>query len=120
MTRMLLADDHIELRSALRLMLQLMFGIQEIFEADDMEHVLALVEDAPPDCVILDWELPGHPALERVSILRRMRPGLKVIAVSTHAEVEQAAVEAGADAFISKANPPDRVMEVIRQTIFAG
>ncbi len=117
MTGILLADDNLGLRSALRLLLQTQLGLEIIDEARDMEHVLALVEDAGPACVILDWELPGRPTRERVAILRMLLPGLKVIALSTRPEAEQDALAEGVDAFISKTNPPDQMVEIIRKII---
>ena len=80
--RILLADDNIDLRSALRLLLETRLNFELIVEARDMEHVLAQVEDSLPDCIILDWKLPGRPTRERVSVLRTLVPGLKVIAFS--------------------------------------
>jgi two-component system, NarL family, response regulator DesR len=117
MTGILLADDNLGLRSALSLLLQTRLGFQTIHQAGNMEHVLALVEDAPLDCVILDWELPGRPTRERVSILRTLVPGLKVIALSARPEAEAEAQAEGADAFISKTKPPDQMLEIIQKII---
>jgi len=117
MTRILLADDNAELRSALRLMMQTRIGIQAIDEARDMEHVLALVEDASPDCVILDWELPGRPTRERVAVLRTLAPNLKVIALSARPEHQQETMAEGVNAFISKISPPEELTEAIRKIL---
>jgi two-component system, NarL family, invasion response regulator UvrY len=120
MAGILLADDNLGLRSALCLLLQTRLDFQTINQAHDMEHVLAIVEDTTPDCVILDWELPGRPTRERVAVLRTLSPGLKVIALSARPESEQGALSAGADAFISKSNPPDQMLEIIQQVIAQG
>lgn len=117
MTGILLADDNLGLRSALRLLLETRLGFRVIHEARDMEHVLALVEDAHPDCVILDWELPGRPTRERVPILRTLHPGLKLIAISARPESGPEALAEGANAFISKTDPPDRMLEIIQNII---
>jgi DNA-binding NarL/FixJ family response regulator len=117
MTHVLLADDNFELRFALRLILNTRLGLQDIYEARDMEHVLALVEDASPDCVILDWELPGRPTRERVAILRTLAPALKVIALSARPESKQAALAEDANAFISKTDQPDQMVEIIQKVI---
>jgi DNA-binding NarL/FixJ family response regulator len=74
MKRVLLADDNPGLRSALRLLLETRLEFELIVEARDMEHVLAQVEDSRPDFIILDWELPGRPTRERVSVLRTLVP----------------------------------------------
>src|SRR5512138_824105 len=98
MQRILLADDNPGLRSALRLLLVTRLQFELVVEARDMEHVLAQVEDARPDYILLDWELPGRPTRARVSVLRTLVPHLKVIALSARAEVEAAAFAEGAEA----------------------
>jgi DNA-binding NarL/FixJ family response regulator len=111
----LLADDNPNLCSALRLLLETRLKLVLIVEARDMEHVLAQVEDARPDCVILDWELPGRPTRERVSVLRALVPGLKVIALSARPESKQAALAEGAEAFVSKADSPLVILDKIQR-----
>ncbi len=120
MQQILLADDNSESRSALRLMLHTHLGIQSMTEARDMEHVWAIVEDAPPDCVILDWELPGRPARGRVSVLKLLAPKLKIIAISARPEASQEAWLEEVDAFISKTEPPDQMIETIREILAAS
>lgn len=119
MKRILLADDNPGLRSALRLLLETRLELELIVEARDMEHVLAQVEDARPDCVILDWELPGRPTRERVAVLRALVPRLKVIALSTRPESRQEALSEGVEAFIAKNEAPMTILEKI-QTIYQG
>ena len=115
MERILLADDNPNLRSALRLLLETRLKLVLIVEARDMEHVLAQVEDARPDCVILDWELPGRPTRERVSVLRALVPSLKVIALSARPESKQTALAEGAEAFVSKADSPLVILDKIQR-----
>jgi DNA-binding NarL/FixJ family response regulator len=115
MKKILLADDNTDLRSALRLMLETRLGFEVITEARDMEHVLAQVEDSRPDCIILDWELPGRPTRERVTVLRALVSGLKVIALSARPESKTEADSENVDAFLCKTEPPEQIMEVIRK-----
>ena len=86
MKQILLADDNAELCSALRLVLETRLDLRLITEARDMEHVLAQVEDTRPDCIVLDWELPGHPRRERVRVLRTLVPSMKIIVTSARPE----------------------------------
>lgn len=115
MTSILIADDSSELRLALRLLLQTRLGVAEIYEAQDMEHVLAIVEDASPDLLMLDWELPGRPTRERISVLRTLTPQMKVIALSARPEAEQEAVLEAVDAFISKVISPEDMLGIIEK-----
>jgi len=115
MRRILLADDKPEIRSALHLFLSTRMDLEVIIEARDMDHVLAQVEDAHPDLIILDWELPGRPTRERVSILRAMIPGLKVIVINTRKELQEQVLAEGADAFICKTDPPSKLLDAIQK-----
>lgn len=115
MERILLADDNPDLRSALRLLLETRLHIELIVEARDMEHVLAQVEDSRPDCIILDWELPGRPTRSRVSVLRSLVPGLKVIAFSARPESKQSALKEGVEAFVSKSESPLVVLDRLQK-----
>lgn len=113
--RILLADDNPGLRSALRLLLETRLELELIVEARDMEHVLAQVEDARPDCVILDWELPGRPTRARVAVLRALVPRLKVIALSARPESRQEALSEGVEAFIAKNEAPMTILGKIQK-----
>ena len=115
MKRILLADDNPGLRSALRLLLETRLELELIVEARDMEHVLAQVEDSRPDCIILDWELPGRPTRERVTVLRTLVPHLKVIAFSARPEAKAEALSAGAAGFVSKNEPPFVILDKIQK-----
>jgi len=112
--RVLLADDQSKVRSALRLLLEQQPGLSVVSEAVEAEDLLAQVEASQPDLVLLDWELPGLRADDRLSALRRLCPRLKVIALSGRPEARQAALTAGADAFVSKGEPPERLLTTLR------
>ncbi len=115
MRQILLADDNPDLRSALRLMLETRLDVELITEARDMEHVLAQAEDTRPECIILDWELPGRPMRERIRILRALVPGAKILVTSTRPEARAESLSEGADAFADKADSPTLILEAMRE-----
>jgi len=114
MIRILLADESAEIRSALRLLLETRLDLELISEARDMQHVLAQMEDSQPACIILDWNLPGRPTRERVSVLRALVPDIKVIVMNTRPELREQVLAEGADAFICKTDPPSKLLEAIK------
>lgn len=120
MGRILLADDNAGLRSALRLFLETRLDCELIIEARNMEHVLAQVEDSRPDCIILDWELPGRPIHERVAVLRSLVHGLKVIAFSARPESKQSALSEGVDAFVCKTELPLVILDTLQDLCLTG
>jgi len=108
--RVLLADDQAKVRSALRLLLEHQPEVEVLGEAVDTTGLLDWVKAACPDLVLLDWELPGLPAAVMLPLLHDQCPDLRVIALSSRPEVRQAALDAGADAFMSKGDPPERLL----------
>lgn len=108
--RVLLADDHKRIRSALGLLLNLEPGIDVVGEAAETDSLIALANEVKPDLVLLDWELPGPTSTGVLRTLRAASPHLKVIALSVRPESRRAALAAGADTFVSKATPPQRLL----------
>jgi DNA-binding NarL/FixJ family response regulator len=115
--RVLLADDHREVLSALRLLLDDEAGLQVVGEATDVRALLTATAALAPDIVLLDWELPGLPGLPSSDVIRELlarRRDLTIIALSGRTEAERVALQAGASAFVSKGDPPERLLEVLR------
>jgi DNA-binding NarL/FixJ family response regulator len=117
--RILLADDQPEVCSALRLLLEQESGLEVVGEAAEIEELLAQIEATRPDLVLLDWELPGLNASSSLSALRSCCSRLVVVALSGRPEARRAALDAGADAFVSKGYPPERLLETL-QTVGAS
>jgi DNA-binding NarL/FixJ family response regulator len=111
--RVLLADDQSKVRFALRVLLERGSGLKVVGEAATAEDLLVQTEMACPDLVLLGWELPGLAATSSLSALRMTCPDLCVIALSGRPEARRASLDAGADAFVSKADPPDRLLAAI-------
>jgi DNA-binding NarL/FixJ family response regulator len=113
--RILLADVQAKVRFALRVLLERQPDCDIVGEAGSSEDLLAQVRATHPDLVLLGWELP-HPAKdELVAALREQRPNLVIIALSGRPEARQAALEAAADAFVSKGDPPERLLAALME-----
>jgi two-component system response regulator NreC len=117
----LLADDRAEVRSAIRLLLEEQRGVDVVAEAADLEQLMLALEATQPDVVLLDWELPGSRSGGRptshskrlMALMRRLCPGMLIIVMSGAPEVRGEAERCGADAFVSKADPPEALLAVL-------
>ena len=118
--RVLLADDQPNVRSALQLLLEQEMGLREVGEATDVSGLLSQVETNCPDLVLLDWELPGSKNIELLPSLRTKCPQLFVIVLSGHPEARQAALSAGADAFVGKGDSPECLLAAITEWLSTG
>jgi DNA-binding NarL/FixJ family response regulator len=115
MTRVYLADAKPEERSALRLTL-LDLKMDVVGEAADWLTVLAQAPISHTDMLVIDWDLlPSVSSNAALSELRKACPAALVIILISHLDArQQAALSAGADAFISKGETPERVAERLR------
>ena len=115
MTRVYVADALTEERSALRLML-LDLNMEVVGEAADWATALAQAPTRITDMLLIDWELlPSTSPTLALNQLRRACPAALVIILISHLDArQQAALSAGADAFISKGETPERVAERLR------
>jgi DNA-binding NarL/FixJ family response regulator len=102
-------------RSALRLLLEEKAGLSVVAEVVSAGELLSRVEATCSNLILLDWELPGLRPDEMLPALHALDPGPVVIALSGRPEARQAALAAGADVFVSKGDPPDRLLAVIEQ-----
>ncbi len=111
--RILLADKNQDTRSALALLLETRLDAANVGEAPAMESLLEQVAATHPDIVLLDWELPGKPETDRIVIVRSVVPRVRVVVIS--ARPESAALVVGADAFVSKTDPPEKILAVFKK-----
>ena len=115
MTRVYVADAVKEERSALRLMLQDL-NMEMAGEAADWATALTQAPLSLMDMFLIDWELlPRISPTAALEELRKACPVALVIVLISHLDArQQAALSAGADAFISKSETPERVAERLR------
>jgi DNA-binding NarL/FixJ family response regulator len=118
--RVLIADRHAATRSALRILLKEEPGLNVVGEAADGQELLAQLDATRPDIVVLDWELPGKPAAILVPALHITDGRPSVVILGGRPELAQAALAAGADAFVSKGDPPQRLLETIHAIELEG
>ena len=118
--RVLLADDQASVRSALRLLLEQDSDVHTVAEVADANDLLEQIGRSCPDLVLLDWELPGSKKLELLPSLRTKCPQLFVIVLSSHPEVRQVALSAGADAFVSKGDTPERLLAMLHDRLHSN
>ncbi len=114
MTRVYLADAKPEERSALRLLI-LDLKMEVVGEAADWLTTLAQVPISRIDILLVEWDLLPNAPSRALEELRTACPAALVIVLISHLDArQQAALSAGADAFISKGETPERVAERLR------
>jgi DNA-binding NarL/FixJ family response regulator len=114
MIRVLLAAPQPDVRAALRLLL-LDLSMELVGEAPDWHTILALTPEVQPEMLLVDWDLITVESGNTLTQLREACPAAVVIVLISQLDARhQAALSAGADAFISKGEMPDRVADRLR------
>ncbi|HEX3791352.1 MAG TPA: response regulator transcription factor [Pseudonocardiaceae bacterium] len=117
--RVLVVDDDMNVRDVVRRYLE--HGGYQVSLAGDGETALTLVEDMPPDLVVLDLMLPGIDGLEVCRQLRD-RSSVPVVMLTALGEEEDriAGLSIGADDYVTKPFSPRelvlRVGSVLRRS----
>jgi DNA-binding NarL/FixJ family response regulator len=114
MTRVYIADAKPEERTALRILL-LDLNMEVVGEAADWVTTLAQVPVNRTDMLLIDWDLLPNSPTAALDEIRKACPAALVVVLISHLDArQQAALSAGADAFISKGETSERVAERLR------
>ena len=102
--RVLLVDDHAIARAGVRLMLETAGDIVVVAEAQTVEQALRAAEEGAIDVALLDINIAGDCGLNLLRTLRRMRPDIAVMMLSTYSEASYAlrALKSGAVGYLTK------------------
>ena len=111
--RIFIADPQASARSALRLLLEARLQVEIVGEAAETQELQAQLASAGPDLILLDWDLPGRSAAALLGTLRVDGRQPWVIVLGTQPESAPEALASGADAFVSKGDPPKRLLAAI-------
>jgi DNA-binding NarL/FixJ family response regulator len=99
----LVVEEHDEMRNALRDWLLTSFPPLRLSEARSLDEALRLAEQAHLDLALVNLELPGINGIEAARALRKSHPSCRVVVMSVtdSTALRLAALEAGAEAFVS-------------------
>jgi DNA-binding NarL/FixJ family response regulator len=113
----LIADDHPLIISGIRRTIDDVEDIDVIGEATTAPQLLALIERRRPSIVLMDMGMPGSDGVERIGYIRATWPEVKVIILSASDEPRQieAALRAGASAYVVKTAVAADIEAVLRQ-----
>jgi PAS domain S-box-containing protein len=115
-TRILLVDDNKLMREGLRKVLGEQQDLKIIGEAATGEDAVLLARRLKPDVVLMDVNMPGIGGIEATRRLRRHVRGAAVIGFSINDDkhTAEAMKKAGACAYVTKQEAPDKLYAVIR------
>ena len=112
----LIADDHPMVREGLRSMLNTP-GMRVIGEAGSGRECVEQVEALEPDIVLMDIRMPDMDGIEALRAIKEANLRPKVIIITTYKSTAYLlrALAAGADGFVLKDIPRDKLLMIVRE-----
>lgn len=116
-----LVEDHPVMRQAYELLLQRAGDITIAGTAESAEEAWDHMSDADCcDLLVTDVSLPGASGIDLLKRVRQRYPSLPVIVVSIQDAFGPAALEAGAQAFLTKDRLASTLLPTVREVLASG
>jgi DNA-binding NarL/FixJ family response regulator len=116
--KVLIADDHPLIIAGIRRMIEHHHDIQVVGEAHSGPELIQLIERRDPDIVLMDLRMPGVAGVQMIELIRQRWPEIKAIVLSACDDrpTIDAALRAGANAYVLKSAHTIDIVSVLRQT----
>jgi DNA-binding NarL/FixJ family response regulator len=120
--KVLIADDHPLMIAGVRRILERHEDIEIVGEARTGPEVMAMLERRRPNVVLLDLRMPGVTVTESIERIRDNWTDVKTVVLSASDDPASidAALDAGASAYVVKSVNPIDIASVLRQAATAG
>jgi DNA-binding NarL/FixJ family response regulator len=120
--KLLLVDDHADVRRSLRMMLELTSTFEIVGDVANGREALETMRRELPDVVIMDARMPVMDGAEATRAITELWPGVCVLAFTSTAEASRVApmLDAGARGCILKGQGPQKVIESICRSVDGG
>jgi len=115
-----LADDHLMVRSALRALLDAHDELEVVGDAGDAQQALAAVIEHRPAVLVLDLNMPGElTALEAIPAIRVASPetGIVILTMQRDPAFARRTLQLGAIAYVLKESADTELVEAVRRAV---
>ena len=114
--RVFLIDDHVLVRTGMKMILGGEVDIEVVGEADSGEEALPKIRKLKPDVVLCDLHLPGVSGLEVTERVVKGDHGTRVIVVSVLEDgpMPKRLLEAGASGYVGKGGDSAELLRAVR------
>lgn len=122
MIKVCIYEDNSHLRESLTEMLELspVFSMLAAFE--NCNNIVQDVEIYNPEVLLMDIDMPGINGIKGISMARQVNPAIKILMFTVFDDDEKifAAIKAGADGYLLKKTPPEKIIEALTDIYNGG
>ncbi|WP_341836062.1 response regulator transcription factor [Chitinophaga pollutisoli] len=117
-----IADDHKIFRSGVIQTLTPYENINVVFEAEDGEHLMQIMQEQQPDVILMDLKMPKMDGIQATIKVKEKFPQVKIIILTMYEDDNFIVhlVENGANAYLLKNSEPEEIYEAICTTFEKG
>jgi two-component system, NarL family, response regulator NreC len=114
--RLLLVDDHVVVRTGLRMLLEGVEDVEIVGEAGTAGEAMEQVERLKPEVVLMDIGLPDLSGIDAARQIKDKYPNIAVVALTIHEDEEYffRMLEAGASGYVPKRAAPEELLTAVR------
>lgn len=117
MSKILVVDDEVQIRTLLSRMLEL--EGYEVCQAGDCRTALKQLEFQSPDVVLCDVFLPDGNGVDLVSSVKKTAPNVEIILLTTHGNIPDGvqAIKNGAFDYITKGDDNNKIIPLVSRAV---
>ncbi len=111
--RVVVVDDADAVRDLLSICFEMEDDLQIVGTGDDGLEAVDLAGRLRPDVVVLDNQMPHLDGIDAIPLIRGVAPGARIVVFSACESAQEAALEAGAYAYVGKGQPLETLVSAV-------
>jgi len=115
--RLLLVDDHMVVRTGLRMLLEGSKDLEIVGEASTAKEAIISAKNLQPDVILMDIGLPDMSGIEATREIKGSSDNIAIVALTIHEDEEYffKMLDAGASGYVPKRAAPEELLTAIRE-----
>ena len=122
MTKLLIYEDNPQLREGLTMLINGSDGFEVLAAFRNCNHVIEEVNAWKPDVILMDIDMPGINGIEGLKKIREINDEVKILMLTVFDDNRNVfqAISNGANGYILKKTPPEKILGYIREALEGG
>jgi len=122
MTKVLIYEDNPQLREGLTLLIGGSDDMDVVASFKNCNNTVQEVEAFNPDVILMDIDMPGVNGIDGLKLIREVNDEVKILMLTVFDDNKNVfeAIRSGANGYILKKTPPEKLVEFIREAQSGG